>query len=162
MVIRVVKIFLVITLALWGLAGASGNLQNWGETVGSVQAVTTMVTFEGGATRWQATSNPVIVWSGAIFIAGSKLLMGLMCALGAARMLAALRAEPASFNAAKTIALAGAGIAVIMLFGGFIVIAESWYELWRSQSELGGALDAAFRYAGMIALIAIFVGMRDD
>ncbi len=160
--IRVVKIFLVISLALWGLVGASGNFQSWGETMGSVSAVTTMVTIEGGAGKWQATSNPVIIWAGAIFIAGSKLLMGLMCTLGAVRMLAARGADPATFNAAKTIALAGAGIAVVMLFGGFIVIAESWYELWRSQSELGGALDAAFRYAGMIALIAIFVAMPDD
>ncbi len=160
--IRIVKVFLVITLALWGLVGAWGNFQHWGETVGSVSAVTTMATIEGGAAKWQATSNPVIASAGAIFIAGSKFLMGLMCALGAVRMLAALRADPAIFNAAKTVALAGAGIAVVMLFGGFIVIAEGWYELWRSQSELVGAPDAAFRYAGMIALIALFVGMPDE
>ena len=43
-------------------------------------------------------------------------------------------ASVADFSSAKRIALAGCGIAVIMLFGGFIVIAESWFELWRSEA----------------------------
>lgn len=48
-----------------------------------------------------------------------------------------------------------------MLFGGFIVVAESWYELWRSETMLGPVLQSAFRYAGMIALIAVFVASKD-
>jgi predicted small integral membrane protein len=67
----------------------------------------------------------------------------------------------ADFAAAKRIALAGCGIAVIMLFGGFIVIAESWFELWRSEA-MSAVLTAALRYASMIALIAIFVATPDD
>lgn len=67
----------------------------------------------------------------------------------------------ADFSAAKGIALAGCGIAVIMLFGGFIVIAESWFELWRSEA-MGAALSAAVRYGSMIALIAIFVAAPED
>jgi len=51
---------------------------------------------------------------------------------------------------------------VIMLFGGFIVIGESWFELWRSETLLRTALSDAFRYAGMIALIGIFVAMPDE
>ncbi len=67
----------------------------------------------------------------------------------------------ADFSAAKSIALTGCGIAVIMLFGGFIVIAESWFELWRSEA-MGAVLSAAVRYGSMIALIAIFVAASDN
>jgi hypothetical protein len=40
---------------------------------------------------------------------------------------------------------------ISMLFGGFIVIAESWFELWRSEA-MGAVLSAALRYGSMIAL----------
>ncbi len=159
--IRIAKTGLIVTVMLWGLVGALGNVLNWGETLGSVVAVTSMTTFEGGAESWQATSSPVVMWLGALIITLSKLITGILCALGAARMWRSRRASAAEFAAAKTLALAGCAVAVIMLFGGFIVIAESWFELWRSET-LGMALPIAFRYAGMIVLIAIFVAMTDD
>ena len=159
--IRIVKIGLVITVMLWGFFGALGNILSWDETLGSVAAVTSMVTFEGGAESWQATSNPLVIWLGALFIMLSKLSAGILCAVGAGRMWQSRNAGAADFIAAKRVALAGCGIAVIMLFGGFIVIAESWFELWRSEA-LGAALTAALRYASMIALIAIFVATPDD
>jgi predicted small integral membrane protein len=159
--IRFVKIGLIITVVLWGLFGALGNVLQWDETLGSVAAVTSMVTFEGGAERWQATSNPLVMWLGALFIMLSKLSAGVLCMVGAGRMWQSRNGSVADFSAAKRIALAGCGIAVIMLFGGFIVIAESWFELWRSEA-MGAVLSAALRYGSMIALIAIFVATPDD
>ena len=159
--IRTAKTGFIVTVMLWGLVGALGNILNWGETLDSVVAVTSMTTFQGGAESWQATSSPVIMWLGALIIMLSKLATGIMCAVGAARMWRSRSASAAEFAAAKTLALAGCAVAVIMLFGGFIVIAESWFELWRSET-LGAVLPVAFRYAGMIALIAIFVAMTDD
>lgn len=159
--IRIVKIGLIITVVLWGFFGALGNILNWDETRGAVAAVTSMVSFEGGAQSWQATSSPVVIWLGALFIMLSKLSAGVLCVVGAGRMWQSRNGSAAEFSAAKRIALAGCGIAVIMLFGGFIVIAESWFELWRSES-MSAVLSAVFRYAGMITLIAIFVAMPDD
>ena len=159
--LRIVKIGLIITVVLWGFFGALGNVLHWDETLGSVAAVTSMVTFEGGAESWQATSNPLVLWLGALFIMLSKLSAGILCTVGAGRMWQSRNGSLADFSAAKRIALAGCGIAVIMLFGGFIVIAESWFELWRSES-MGAVLSAAVRYGSMIALIAIFVSAPDD
>ncbi|GAB2688550.1 hypothetical protein GCM10027170_20040 [Aliiglaciecola aliphaticivorans] len=70
-------------------------------------------------------------------------------------------ANSTAYNAAKQIALTGCAVAIIMLFGGFIIIAESWFELWRSESMLAPVLGSAFRYGGMISLIAIFVALKD-
>ncbi len=84
--IRFVKIGLIITVVLWGFFGALGNVLNWDETRGAVAAVTSMVSFEGGAESWQATSNQVIIWLGALFIMLSKLSAGVLCTVGAVRM----------------------------------------------------------------------------
>ncbi len=70
--------------------------------------------------------------------------------------------DPAAFSASKKWALTGCGVAVFMLFAGWIVIAETWFELWRSEVLRDVALDSAFRYAALIALIALFVGANDD
>ncbi|WP_460312373.1 DUF2165 family protein [Aliiglaciecola aliphaticivorans] len=86
---------------------------------------------------------------------------GGMCTLGSIRMWKAQSANSTAYNAAKQIALTGCAVAIIMLFGGFIIIAESWFELWRSESMLAPVLGSAFRYGGMISLIAIFVALKD-
>ena len=159
--IRIVKIGLVVTVMLWGFFGALGNVMHWDETLGAVGAVTSMASFEGGADSWQAVSIPVLMWLGALFIMLSKFSAGVLCAVGAGRMWQARNASAADFVAAKSTALAGCGIALIMLFGGFIVIAETWFELWRSES-MRPVLFAAIRYGSMISLIAIFVATPDD
>ncbi len=160
--IRTVNIGLIVTVALWGFIGALGNILGWNQTLGAVAAVTSMASFEGGAESWQATINPMIIWLGALFFMLSKLTTGVMCSVGARRMWQSRRSDAAGFKAAKAIGLTGCAIAVIMLFGGFLVIAESWFELWRSEGTIRLALSDAFRYAGMIALIAIFVTTTDD
>ena len=160
--LRTIKVGLITTVALWGLVGALGNILDWGQALGAVAAVTSMATFEGGAESWQATTNPVVIWVGALFIMLSKLAVGFMCAVGSVRMWQSRSNNGADFAASKAIALSGCAVAVIMLFGGFGVIAESWFELWRSEGPIRMALPDAFRYAGMIALIAIFVAMPDE
>ena len=65
-----------------------------------------------------------------------------------------------TFNQSKSLALVGCSIMLAMLFGGFIVAAETYFQLW--QTDLGNlALPMAFRYIGCIALIAIFVQQSD-
>jgi len=150
-------------VALWGFVGAFGNLIDWSSgTIVAVNSATSMTFFDGGAESWKATTNPVIVWLGAIFIASSKVASAVLCTIGALRMWGARDSQSDTFNQAKQIALAGCGIAVIMLFGVFIVIGESWFELWRSDMMRGMVLESAFRYAAMIMLIAIFVSLQDE
>ncbi len=160
--LRTTKILLVLTVSLWGFVGAFHNVIDWGGTTGAVGAATSMATFDGGAESWQATANPVVVWIGALLITLSKVVVGVMCIIGALRMWRTRGSDAVTFSAAKEFALAGCAIAMIMLFGGFIVIAESWFELWRSDAMRDPVLESAFRYGGMITLIALFVGMKDD
>ena len=131
-------------------------------TIKAVQSTTAMTTFENGESSFQATSSPVIIWMGALFILFSKLATGLMCSIGAQRMWRAQSTDMASFESAKQIALTGCAISMFMLFSSFIVIVEGWFELWRSENMRAPVLESAFRYAGMISFIAIFVAIKDE
>lgn len=159
--LRITKILLVVTVSLWGFVAAFQNIMGWNGTLGAVGAATSMATFEGGADAWQATSSPAVIWIGALFIVLLKLAAASLCAIGALNMWKARGGDADAFAAAKEYALAGCAVAVIMLFGGFIVVAESWFELWRSDTMRGPVLETAFRYGGMIALIGIFVSARE-
>ncbi|MBL4854062.1 MAG: DUF2165 domain-containing protein [Robiginitomaculum sp.] len=160
--LRIMKILLILCVALWGLLGTFGNLHDWSGTIGGVAMTTSMSTFEGGTEDWRATSNPVIIFVGAAFILIAKAVTGLLCLVGAHQMWTARKDDTAAFAKAKILALTGCAVAMFMLFGGFIVIAESWFGLWQSKELHDPVLASAFRYGGMIALIALFVGARDD
>ncbi len=159
--LRNAKIFLILVVAMWGFTGAFGNFDDWSGTLGAVGATTSMVTFDTVPASWRATSNPAIIWLGALFIVLSKLAGSVFCSIGAVKMWQARKGESSAFSLAKQSALTGCAIMVIMLFGGFIVIAETWFELWRSEAMLDPVLGSAFRYAGLILLIALFVAVDE-
>jgi len=160
--IRTAKVGLIIVAALWGFVGALGNILDWGQALGAVAAVTSMTTFEGGSESWQAMTSPALSWLGALFIVSSKLATGVLCTIGARQMWQSRKGDSANFSSAKQYALTGCAVGAIMLFGGFLVIGESWFELWRTEGPIRLGLTDAFRYAGLLMLIAIFVGQTDE
>ena len=162
MMLRITKIALVLSIAMWALLGALGNIVDWAGTTGAVAATTSMSTFDLVPASTRATSNPLVVLLGALFITLLKISTGALCLFGAWKMWAARAADAAAFARAKTFALTGCGVAMFMLFAGWIVIAETWFELWRSPAMLEPVLGSAFRYCGTIGVIALFVGAREE
>lgn len=163
-IIRLLKLALVLAVAAWGLFGAMGNLLDWHGTAGSVEAVSAMERFEGGADDWRATSNAIVVLGGAVFIVAFKLICALLCMIGAVSMWQNRNSEPAVFARSKRFAIAGCLTGVFGLFLGWIVIGEGWFEFWRDPGfdGLEGAGIAAFRYGGFIGIIAILLSQRED
>jgi predicted small integral membrane protein len=160
--LRIVKIMLILSVAMWAFLGAFGNIKDWGGTTAAVSTTTSMSTFKGGADDWRATTNPVAVLLGASFILFSKVVVGCLCLVGAWRMWTARAGDSATFARAKVLAITGCAYALFMLFTGWVVIADTWFELWRSGAFGHLALETAFCYGGMIALIGLLVGARDD
>ena len=58
--------------------------------------------------------------------------------------------------------MTGCGVGTFMLFSGWIVSAETWFELWRSPAMPDPVLGSAFRYCATIGVVAIFVGAREE
>jgi predicted small integral membrane protein len=155
------KTALIVMVAVWAFSSALQNVIDWQGTIAAVIATTSMATIEGGETSWKATSEPVLAWTGALFILLSKVLAGTLCAIGALKMWGAQDKDINTYNKAKNIALTGCFVAIIMLFGGFIVVAEGWFELWRSETLRTPVIESAFRYGCMISLIALIVASPD-
>lgn len=160
--LRTIKILLVCCVALWGCLGALGNLTDWGGTMGGVSAAASMSTWEGGANSWRATDNAALIMLAAALIPTLKAASAVLCLLGAWAMWQNRAKGAEEFDRAKRHALAGCGLAITLLFLGWIVLAESWFELWRSEVMRDIALESAFRYIGSIGIIALFVAMPDD
>ena len=162
MMLRIIKILLILSIAAWALLGVMGNLVDWAGTMGAVEAATSMATFDPAPTSGRATTNGAVILLGAVFIVLLKIATGALCLFGAWQMWGARGRDAADFAKAKTYALAGCGVALFMLFAGWIVIAETWFEMWRSPVMIDLALNSAFRYAGMIGVMALFVGAREE
>lgn len=160
--LRIIKILLVLSIALWALIGVVGNLIDWAGTTGAVEAATSMSTFDPAPTSGRAITNGAVTLLGALFIVLLKALTAAMCLFGAWQMWGARASDAVDFAQAKTWALTGCGVTLFMLFVGWIVIAETWFEMWRSPLMTDLALNAAFRYAGMIGVMALFVGAREE
>jgi len=157
--LRISKIVLLLLVGLWGLIGGIGNFTQIGPGFDYVAAVLNPQKVAGLAS-WQRIESPFIVWTAWAIIPLSKLVAAGLIFFGSWQMWRARRLGADAFNDAKSLALVGCSIAMAMLFGGFIVAAETYFLLW--QTELGAlTLPVAFRYIGCIALIAIFVQQPD-
>ncbi|MEO1252342.1 MAG: DUF2165 family protein [Pseudomonadota bacterium] len=153
------KILLAALVALWGLIGAAGNFAHIGIAYAAVAGVTSMPMFPADAAPPWRTEAPLVVWAGVSLIIAGKLAAFLFCSIGVISMTKSRR-DVQAFRHAKRWALTGCALAVAMLFGGFIVLGESLWVMFRNP-EYAPAADAAFRYGGFIALIAIFIAQDD-
>lgn len=158
--VRLVKILLIALIALWGLVGAAANFSHLDTAYEAVRSVTLMPTFPTEAAPPWRTESPVIVWLGVALIVSGKVAAAVFCGLGAAMMFKQRRADGEVFQHAKRFALVGGGLALAMLFGGFTLIGETLYAMFRHPDHVKAA-EGAFRIGGFLALIMIFVGQPE-
>lgn len=64
------------------------------------------------------------------------------------------------FNSAKTFAILGAGMALVVWFGGFVVIGGALFQMWQTQVG-AGSFSGAFIYAATSGLVLLFVNTPD-
>ncbi len=159
---RHLKILFAAIVAYWGLVGVIGNLASLGVAYDYVEMVTSMSgVFEEGrpAPPWR-TSHPIVVSAGVALIVLGKLGALVFCSVGVVRMIRARHADDRAFAAAKSWAVVGCGLAVAMLFGGFVVVGETMYLMWVNPDGEHAAAGA-WRYGGFIALIMLFIAQAE-
>jgi predicted small integral membrane protein len=62
---------------------------------------------------------------------------------------------------AKTLAIAGGAIGMLVWYGFFIVIGEMYFNMW--QTEIGlGSVGGAFRYGTVCAVLMFFIALREE
>ena len=159
MTIRLVKIFLALSVGLWGLIGTIGNLSVLSEIYETVEQVTAMSGVpEGVGPPWR-TENPIVVWGGVAAIVFGK-LAALLGGVGGVVMLRHFKSGSQDFQNSKMWAIAGCAMAFALTFFSFTVMAESGFFMFYN-SGVATAGELAFRLSGSFALIALFIAQPE-
>lgn len=160
MILRLIKILMLLIVGVFCLVGAVFNLTAMD---GDLALVSLVVIGDGatGVAEWQKIQAPWLVTMCWAVIPLSKTLAGLLCLTSVGKMWSARRSDSPAFQGAKHAGIAGCGVMLAMLFGVFILIAETWFQQW--QTPLGaGILGAAQRYIVCIGVLVFFVYLPDD
>ena len=157
---RYAKISMVLSLAAFALLVTFNNLTDYGSNFAFVQHVLQMdTTFSGHKAMYRAVSTPWL-WHAAyvLFIAGEG-LSGLLLLFGAWHLWRVRHASGANFDAAKSLAIAGATTGFMVWFFGFMVVGGEWFLMWQSSTWNGQ--DAAFRFYAALLGVLVFVNQSD-
>ncbi|MEM0936035.1 MAG: DUF2165 domain-containing protein [Pseudomonadota bacterium] len=160
MFVRLSKAVMVLGLAAFALLVTYNNLFDYEANYQFVRHVLSMdTTFEGNAAMGRAITDPRLWQAGYWAIIVGEGLTGLLLLLGGLRLLQKSGARLDDFHAAKTLTMAGAVLAFLVWFVGFMVIGGEWFLMW--QSETWNGQQAAFRFYVSILLVTILVLQPD-
>jgi predicted small integral membrane protein len=161
MIIRLVKVALVASCALFALLVALNNLVDYGSNYAFVRHTLSMdTTFPGNALKVRAITSPAL-WAVAYWlIIAAEAVAGLILAFGALRLLVAARGSAAGFRTAKQTAVLGVGLGFLLWFTGFAVVGGEWFAMWQSKDWNG--VPSAFRFYVTLLLVVIFLVQPDE
>lgn len=161
MAIRYLKIILVVFVGLMALLYGLQNVVNLTAAHQAVAAVLSMADHEWYTVSvGPAVHSPVVSGIAIAVIIAAEIAAGLIALKGAWDLWSGRRAPAAEFNGAKTWALVGCGIGIVVWLGFFGAIGGAYFQMW--QTELGaGSLEGAFQYFVSCALVFIIVNMAD-
>lgn len=153
--IRWTKSLLVALGALYALLAGIDNIVDYQANFPFVQHVLMMdTTFRAPSIMGRAIVSPWLHHTAFAGIIAAEIGVGLIAGWGAAGMMLAGR-DPQRFAAAKNIAIAGQMLAVLIWFGGFLIIAGEWFAMWQSSTY--NAQTAAFQYVVPYLLILAII-----
>ena len=160
--IRYFKIVLVILVGLQGLFYFISNAVNWEYAQMAVGAVLGQADSPAYPNLIvPAITSPFLVKLALASIMTGELLVGLMCSKGAYDLWKQVNHDAAAFNAAKTWAIAGCCMALIVWFGIFQVFGAALFQMWQGQVGVG-SFEGAFMYHAASAIILIFINQADS
>ena len=153
---RIIKIVLVGTIGLLGLLTGIDNIVDYPTNLADVQHVLSMDMLpRSSPLLGRAITNAALQRAAYDVIIGAELLFGTLCLLGAIRL-----ARGACTAAAKDLALIGLGLGLMLYVFGFLLIGGEWFQMW--QDGPWNAQQSAFRFAGVIGIVLLFVALPDE
>ena len=162
MAIRYLKVLLVLFTGLmcllYGLQNIA-NLQVAHQVVGLVLSMADHQSYPNS--MLPAITSPILTGLAVAVIIALELAAGVVALKGCLDLWQQRHASSEAFQQAKSWALLGCGLAVLIWFGLFGVIGGAWVQMW--QTEVGSqSLNGAFQFAVSAALVLIFVNMPDQ
>jgi predicted small integral membrane protein len=112
------------------------------------------------ASFFPAITHPVLIWGALVLVVGLEFVAGLLAARGAWDLWAARRAPAETFNRAKTYALLGCGVGIIVWLGFFAVFGGALFQMWQTEAG-SNSLEGAFQFFGACALVFLMIAQPD-
>ena len=150
---------LVASVAAWALLSGTVNLLDYEGGKAAVAQAMSMSLATGATATWRAIENPLLINLGYIFIWTIKYIAGALCAVSAANLWK--NRNSSSFNDSKELGLCGIGLAMFMLFFGFIVLSDTYFELWRDAGFGNAVTTKSLLYFSYIGIIGLFIAQPD-
>jgi len=159
---RLIKISLAAFVAIFCVVYAVQNIVNLQEAHGFVAYVGSMADHVAyPAHLGPAVTAPVLTWTILIIIIALEMAAGLLAAKGAYDMFRARNASADDFNAAKTYAIAGCGVAIVVWFGLFSAIAGPYFQMWQTEAGLNALRDSSL-FSIQHGVIWLVLALKDD
>ncbi len=154
MTIRFCKIALVAAYGLLMALIAFGNITDPGSNWPFVQHVLAMdTTFGSPGVMWRAIDDPTAQKLAYVAIIASETVAALLIWWGVVRLIVARRRTGVVFQRAKSVAVTGLSLSLVLWIGGFLAVGGEWFAMWQSETWNGAASAARFLLAGGIALL---------
>jgi predicted small integral membrane protein len=159
--IRAAKAATVASVALFDSLVTFSNLTDYDTNLVFVQHVMSMdATFPTSTVKYRAITSPVLQHAVYGLIIATELAAAVLCWIGAALLARRLRADAVAFHRAKTFAVVGLTLGVMLWQVVFMSIAGEWFAMWQSQQW--NSVPSASRFLLMTIAVLIFVAMPDQ
>lgn len=163
MTLRLAKIAVLAAYALLLALIAFGNITDYAVNWSFVQHVLAMdTTFKSAGVMWRAITSPTIQTIAYLAIIATETVAAVLLWWGVLRLLGARRAPAAAFERAKTVAVAGLTLSLLLWLGGFLAVGGEWFAMWQSPTWNGTPSAGRFLLAGGIALLFLIQPERDS
>ena len=158
-VLRVAKAMLTAAAAIWSLMVALDNVFDYQSNFLFVRHVLEMdTTSPGNSGAWRAVRAPLIQHAAYALVIVTQFAVGALTGCGAVLMVRN-RKDGLQFKRARTLAVMGLTLGIILWLVGFEVIAGEWFMMWQSHDW--NAQEAAFRFVAVYAAVLIFVSLDE-
>jgi predicted small integral membrane protein len=162
MVVRHLKVVFVLMIALLALFYAVQNVANLEACFGAFAYVMGGVDHAAyPQSFFPKIENAALIWLAVATVIGLELATGLVAAKGAWDLWRARRTPAAVFNGAKTYALAGCGLGLVVWLGLFTVVGGAVFQMWQTEVGSGSLADAATFFIAC-GLVFVIVSMTDE
>ena len=163
MTVRLCKIALVAAYGLLMALIAFGNITDYGTNWPFVQHVLAMdTTFKSPGVMWRAIDSTTVQTLAYLLIIATETVAAVVIWWGVVRLLRARRAPAGAFGEAKTVAIAGITLSLLLWLGGFLAVGGEWFAMWQSEAWNGTGSAGRFLLAGGIVLLFLVQPDRDD
>lgn len=158
---RLIKILLTVFVALFCIFYAVQNIFNLQAAHGFVAYVAGMADHVAYPDHLgPAVTAPVLTWTILFIIIALEMGAGLLAAKGAYDLFKVRSASPEDFNAAKTYAIAGCGVAILVWFGLFSAIAGPYFQMWQTEAGLNALRDSSL-FSIQHGVVLLILAMKD-